>query len=63
MDMVKTIESITELLIGKKSAPTKKAAKAKRKTAKKKGNEMNIPTDAIVITYLVVGFIFFKMKK
>ncbi len=39
MDMVKTIESITELLIGKKSAPTKKAAKAKpkRKTAKKKG--------------------------
>ena len=39
MDMVKTIESITELLIGKKSAPTKKTAKAKpkRKTAKKKG--------------------------
>ena len=38
MDMVKTIESITELLIGKKSAPTKKTAKAKpkRKTAKKK---------------------------
>ena len=38
MDMVKTIESITELLIGKKSAPTKKAVKVKpkRKTAKKK---------------------------
>ena len=36
MDMVKTIESITELLIGKKSAPTKKVAKAKRKTANKK---------------------------
>ena len=38
MDMVKTIESITELLIGKKSAPTKKAAKAKpkRKIVKKK---------------------------
>ena len=40
MDMVKTIESITELLIGKKSTPTKKVAKAKpkRKTAQKKGN-------------------------
>ena len=38
IDLVKTIESITELLIGKKSAPVKKVAKAKpkRKTAKKK---------------------------
>ncbi len=39
MDMQKTIESITELLIGKKSVPTKKIAKAKpkRKTAKRRG--------------------------
>lgn len=40
MDLQKTIESITELLIGKKKAvPIKKTAKSKpkRKTAKKKG--------------------------
>lgn len=40
MDLQKTIESITELLIGKKkSVPAKKSTKAKpkRKAAKKKG--------------------------
>jgi len=39
MDLQKTIETITELLIGKKkTAPIKKATKSKpkRKTAKKK---------------------------
>ena len=36
----------------------------KERLQRKKGNEMNIPTDAIVMTIaLVVGFIFFKMKK